>query len=144
MLEIKILESFETSIRNFTNRFSPVPGEDEKCVSVREWTRLPLLDAGTAALYGEQLMEIEPNFVQYFGDFDYNSWMLLYHYPRLLSDPVNVPKRKVLQALTRFFELPIEERPGAARFLRTIEGEQRKLNLDNRDIASSGFIFYWA
>ena len=89
-------------------------------------------------------MQIEPNFLSYFGAFDYNSWMLLYHYPKFFSDPVQVPKRKVLDAFTSFFELPMEKRPGVAHFLRTIEVEQRKLDLANRDIASSAFIFYWA
>ena len=144
VLETKILRSLTKSIDTLYEKCISLSSKEKTTISILQWTKAALLDAGTAALYGDQLIDIEPDFIQHFSAFDHNSWMLLYHYPKFLSDPVNIPKRKVLEAFTAYFELPVEKRRGVAEFLQTIEAEQRKISLDNRDIASSAFIFYFA
>lgn len=141
ILEVRIMQSFAKSLDSIR----------EKCISqknitfsIAQLTRAALLDAGTAALYGDQLISISPDFITHFSNFDTNSWMLLYHYPAPLAGPCNKPKRKVLATLTDYFSLPPSSRTEVAPFLQIIEAEQRKISLDKKDIASSAFIFYWA
>lgn len=109
-----------------------------------EWIRSSFLDAGTMALYGQKILAIEPEFKEYFLAFDQNSWMFLYRFPKLLSGPMHTPKRKILQALTAYYQLPLEERSEMAPFLESIEAEQKKVFLDHSDMAALAFIMYWA
>ncbi|KAA6409239.1 MAG: cytochrome P450 [Lasallia pustulata] len=141
VLEVKIMLSLTKSLDAVHEKCM---SQGETTLSIIQLTKATLLDAGTAALYGDQLISISPDFITHFSAFDTNSWMLLYHYPAPLAAPCNIPKRKVLSAFTAFFSLPHSSRSEVAQFLQTIEAEQRKISLSNADIASSGFIFYWA
>lgn len=109
-----------------------------------EWLRTSFLDAGTMALYGEKILAIDPEFKEHFLAFDQNCWMLLYRLPKLLSGPMDVPKRKVLRALTAYYQLPLEERSEMAPFLHSVEAEQEKMSLDHSDMAAIAFLMYWA
>lgn len=141
LLEVKIMQSFS---RSFNAIRKKCMSRGEVTLSIAQLTKAALLDAGTAALYGHQLISLSPDFITHFSNFDTNSWMLLYHYPAFLAGPCNIPKRKVLSALTAYFSLPSSSRHDIAPFLQIIEAEQRKISLSNADIASSAFIFYWA
>lgn len=141
ILEVNILQSLKKS---FDGIHAKCISQGETTLSILQVTKATLLDTGTAALYGDQLVSVSPDFITHFSNFDTNSWMLLYHYPAPLARSCNVPKRKVLSAFTEFFSLPPSSRSNVAPFLQTIEAEQRKILLSNEDIASSAFIFYWA
>lgn len=117
---------------------------DQKAHSMLEWIRSSFLVAGTIALYGEKLLDIESEFKEHFLAFDQNSWMFLYHFPKILSAPMDIPKRKVLHAFTAYYRLPLEERSEMAPFLQSIEAEQRKVSLDHSDMAALAFMMYWA
>lgn len=141
ILEVKIMRSLTKSL-DAVHRKSILQGEIT--LSILQLTKATLLDAGTAALYGDQLISISPDFITHFSAFDTNSWMLLYHYPSPLAAPCNIPKRKVLSAFTAYFSIPASSRTDVAQFLQTIEAEQRKIALSNADIASCAFVIYWA
>lgn len=141
ILEVKIMQSLTKSLDIVHEKCI---SQKKTILSILQLTKATLLDAGTAALYGDQLISISPNFITNFSAFDTNSWMLLYHYPTPFAAPCNIPKRKVLSAFTAYFSLPPSSRSEVAQFLQTIEAEQRKISLSNADIASSAFIFYWA
>lgn len=141
VLEVKIMRSLRKSLDAIHEK---IISQEETTFSILQLTKAALLDTGTAALYGDQLISVCPDFITHFSNFDTNSWMLLYHYPGPLAGPCNIPKRKVLSAFTAYFSLPPSSRKDIAPFLQTIEAEQRKISLSNEDIASSAFIFYWA
>ena len=141
VLEVRILRSLRNSLDAIHEK---CVSQGETTLSILQLTKATLLDTGTAALYGDQLISVCPEFITHFSNFDTNSWMLLYHYPGPLAGPCNIPKRKVLSAFTAYFSLPSSSRSEIAPFLQTIEAEQRKISLSNEDIASSAFIFYWA
>lgn len=141
ILEVKIMQSLTKSLDDVHKKFI---SQGNTILSILQLTKTTLLDAGTAALYGHQLISNSPNFITHFSAFDANSWMLLYHYPAFLAAQCNVPKRQVLSAFTAYFSMPASFRTDVAPFLQTIEAEQRKISLSNADMASSAFIIYWA
>lgn len=141
VLEVKIMQSLTKSL-DAVHQKSIWQGE--ATLSILQLTKATLLDAGTAALYGDQLISTSPNFITDFSAFDTNSWMLLYHYPAPLAASCNIPKRRVLSAFTDYFSIPASSRNDVAQFLQTIEAEQRKISLSNADIASCAFVIYWA
>ena len=144
ILETKILKSFRKSIESFLPQEFESFNYHEKPHSMLEWIRSSFLDAGTMALYGEKILAIDSKFKEHFLAFDQNSWMFLYRFPKFLSGPVDTPKRKVLQALTAYYQLTPEERSEMAPFLEVIEAEQKKIALDHSDMAALAFIMYWA
>lgn len=143
-LEAKILRSFRKSIDSFPPKELKPFNHDQKALSMLDWIRSSFLDAGTMALYGDQILAIDSEFKEHFLAFDQNSWMFLYRFPKILSGPVDIPKRKVLRALTAYYRLPLEERSEMAPFLEIIEAEQKKISLDHSDMAALAFIMYWA
>lgn len=61
-------------------------------VSLLRWCGDILVDAGTRAYWGERLLQIEPNLLRYFFDYDNRAWMLLFQYPRMLSKDIYAAK----------------------------------------------------
>ncbi|KAI9879019.1 MAG: hypothetical protein M1830_009818 [Pleopsidium flavum] len=114
-----------------------------KELSLVDWCGDVLLNAATRAFFGEKLLEIEPNLLRDFFDFDNNSWMLMYRYPPFLAKEMNRAKTRAIDGLTAYFALPKDQRTGEAWFVRTLEAEQRKLGIGDRDIATLILMVYW-
>ncbi|KAL8754753.1 MAG: hypothetical protein Q9199_004124 [Rusavskia elegans] len=70
-----------------------------------------LVPAASVALFGEALLRTSSTFVEDFHAFDEDSWMLTYQYPRLLARKMHQAKERNTDALTRYFQLPLEDRP---------------------------------
>lgn len=102
------------------------------------------MTAVTHALFGKKLLEIEPEILQAYFDFNDNGWMMFYKYPRFTAKKMYAAKPKVIDALTSYLQLPRELRPGAFWLIQSIEDEQRKLGLDERDMARLLMMIYWA
>jgi hypothetical protein len=117
--------------------------ENERTVSLLEWTRQVLLEGATRAFFGDKLQEIEPNLFEYFFYFDDNSWKFIYKLPRYWSKDVYAAKGKCQDALKTYFCLPQEQRPGEAWLIRTLESEFRGLGIDDSDIAASIMMIFW-
>lgn len=107
-----------------------------KEISLLTWCRDILLDVATQAYFEDVLREIEPDFYSILTEFDNNVWMILYQYPRLLSQRMRAPKKRIHRTLTAYFKLPPEKRQGAAWFIRTFEAESRHLDVKEEDIAA--------
>lgn len=119
------------------------PSTESKVVSLHSWCRDVIIGAATHAFFGARLLDLSPNLKEYFCSFDDHSWMMLYRYPRFLAADMYAPKEKVVDALEAYFELPVQDRPGAAYYIRTMEAKQRELGLSNRDIAKVALMMYW-
>ena len=115
----------------------------EKTVSPLGWVREVLLDSATRSFFGDRLLEIEPNMFQSFFDFDDNSWKLTYHLPRVFAKEMYGAKQQATEALVKYFQMPKDERPGAAWLVRTLETEMRNLGIQEADIACFLMMIYW-
>lgn len=144
ILEARMLRSFRKSMDSYFPEGIKSFNGGQRAHSMREWITTSFLDAATLALYGEKLFELDSNFKEHFLAFDENNWMFLYHFPKFLSAPMDVPKRKVLHTFTAYYNFPLGERSEMAPFLQSIEAEQRKVSLNHSDIASIAFMIYWA
>lgn len=117
--------------------------ENERTVSLYEWTRQVLLDGATRAFFGDKLLEMDPNLFEDFFYFDDNSWKLTYKIPRYWSNDVYAAKQKAQDALEAYFCLPKEERPGEAWIIHVLETEMRALGITEPDIASILMMTFW-
>lgn len=116
---------------------------ETKTISLLEWSQDVQIAAATRALFGDRLTAIEPDLFQYFAEFDTDSFKLPFRYPKFLSRDTYVAKDKVVGALARYFELPKEERPGAAWVIDNFENEMRQIGIGNKDIAAIVMAVYW-
>lgn len=117
--------------------------DQTKEINLKAWCGDVLLEAATRAFFGDSLLEIQPDLFRHFFDFDDNSWMLVYKYPRSLAKKMYAAKDATADAIIRYFNLPRDKRPGEAWFVRTLEAEQRSLGIKTEDIALLMLMVYW-
>lgn len=51
---------------------------------------------------------------------------------------------KIIEALSKYYKLPKEDRSDESWFVRTLEAEQRQIGIGEEDIAAITMIVYWA
>ena len=112
-------------------------------VSMLGWCRCILLESATRSFFGDRLLEVEPQLLQSFFDFDDNSWQLTYQLPWPLCMKMRAAKQVGINALTRYFALPKEQRTGEAWLVRNLESEMRNVGIADKDIAAFVFMVYW-
>lgn len=129
--------------KHISTRYAGLEDGVTRTVSLKDWCGEVLLYAATESFFGSALLRLKPDLFSKFFDFDDDSWMLLYKYPRFLSRRMHDAKDEAIDALTRYFALSKEQRLGEAWFVSTLETEQRRLNVGNRDIATLILQVYW-
>lgn len=70
--------------------------------------------------------------------------MLMQHCPSFMAKRMYRVRNAAIDALTKYFSLPKESRQGEAWFVKTLEAEQRKLAIGDKDIATLMLMVYWA
>ena len=124
------------------DRQSTSPGK-QVVLSVYDWCADVLVPAASVAFFGKALLEVDENLIRDFYDFDDDSWMLTYKYPRFLARKMYAGKDKNSETFTRYFQLPSSERQEACYYVKSLEARQREQGMADRDIAVSIQLFYW-
>lgn len=114
-----------------------------RTVSVLRWTREILLAGATTSFFGDKLLEIEPNLFQNFFSFDDTAWKLTYKVPPPWSNDMIAYKRTAQDALTKYFQLPVESRTDACWLVLSLEDEMRAVGIGASDIAAYLMMIYW-
>jgi hypothetical protein len=111
--------------------------------SLLKWAGGVLIKAGTKAYWGDRLWDVAPDLLDSFYRFDRSIWKLLFHYPNVFSRDALAARDKIINALTKYFQIPREERDDVAWFTRSLETESRLVGLDERDMAASTLLLYF-
>ena len=138
-------KTIDTSLRweSLQGRYVLGNSKEEKTISLFGWCSDVLLRAATNVYFGESLLQVAPDVLQNFLEFDLNCWQLIYSYPKFLSKEMHAGKQGLLRALIKYFELPREERQDATWFVHQLEDECRNFSMSNADVASVLFMIYW-
>ena len=126
---------FETSILSSNAKV--------KVVSLHCWCRDVLIEAQSRAFFGEHLRELEPRMTSIFDEWDINSWMILYQYPKYIARAATKPRDQLVKALTRYLDAPREKRSGGVPFVNELEDEERHAGLSSEDSARILMIILW-
>ncbi|KAL9056430.1 MAG: hypothetical protein Q9162_002911 [Coniocarpon cinnabarinum] len=118
-------------------------GDNDRVVSLTAWTRRSFGFGVSRALFGEALLNLEPNLLDSLFDFDDKSWMLVFEIPRPWSNKVFRKIGEVKAALKRYFELPQQERADASCLVKKMEADMRNEDIDLADIAVYGLVVLW-
>ncbi|KAI4175931.1 MAG: hypothetical protein LQ346_007981, partial [Caloplaca aetnensis] len=128
----------------FAEKPNVIRGQSERTVrSLYDWCADVLVPAASVAFFGEALLGMNPELVDDFHAFDEDSWMLTYRYPHLLARKMHHGREANTRAFTRYFELALEDRPGACYYVKSFESRQRQAGMKARDIAITIQLFYW-
>jgi hypothetical protein len=115
----------------------------ERTLSLSDWCREVIVKATTRAIFGDALLDIDPNFLQYFYDFDDESWKLTYQLPRFLSKDAHAVKDKILDVVVEFLKLPLGKTEDACWLVKMLGKEQRNIGIGERDIAAMLMVVFW-
>ena len=111
--------------------------------SLLHWAGDVLVKVGTKAYWGDRLWDTADDLLDSFYKFDRSIWKLLFHYPRLLSRDAIFPRDRIIEIMTKYFEIPQQERTDSAWFTKAMETEWRLIGLSERDMAASTLILFF-
>lgn len=136
LLQKRFLELIDKSIRPESLSYPYVLSStfDEKIVSLQGWCQDILLNAGTKAFFGEKILQIDPDLMRNFLDFDADNWKLWYKWPQ--AREMHAAKAKVTKTLREYLRLPHHDRADAAWLIQNMEATQRAIGMDDQDIAT--------
>lgn len=121
----------------------PVEGSF-RLTSLYSLCRVFIVEAATRSLFGQHLHEIEPNIVDLMSEFNENAWMVVFGYPKMLSNAVSGVKQKVITALVKFIRLPKEKRRKEAWIMKNMLAAMDLVDIDIESRASMLLMSYWA
>ncbi|KAL8935171.1 MAG: hypothetical protein Q9216_005557 [Gyalolechia sp. 2 TL-2023] len=117
---------------------------DDGSTSLLGWCSEVLIDSVTRAFFGDELMQIEPEMGPLFVKFDDLNWQFILQYPEFLSREMTSARNKMIEALTTYFERPLDTRSNASSFVLSLEKEMRMQGIGSGDIASMMMLTIWA
>ncbi|KAH8892366.1 cytochrome P450 [Thozetella sp. PMI_491] len=150
----KVYEKFESAFLSVVEerlRWENVPfsailssTETERTVSLFELTRQTLVEATAIGFFGPKIVRIDPAFVENFLYFDDRTQMFLQKLPSPWKSSVEVSIEKLRRTIKTYFELPRDQRSGAAWLVDTLETELTARGVSKGDLAGWFVMLYWA
>ena len=102
-------------------------------MSLYDWCADVLGHAAMNVLYGDALLNLEPQLLEYFYTFDQESWKLTFQLPRLFASIMYNAMDSARDAYIRYFQLPRHKRLATCYYLRAVEEKQRKAGMSDAD-----------
>jgi hypothetical protein len=128
---------------NITDICNVSRDKDTKRLSLWKWSREVLLSSVTGAIFGERLLQLQPDLLHHFVKFDDESWKLTYRIPRIWAKEMFVARDKITATMEQYFALPEKERADATWLVHTLEKEMRNIQLEGKDIAALFAMPFW-
>ena len=114
---------------------------DEVCtLSLSKWAQAALLEGATRSFFGSALLELEPRLLDSFALFDDASWKLSYRLPEIFARDCKQHKAIAEQALGRYFDIPVDQRPDTSLVIQEIEKVLRAAGISSKDIGICKFL----
>lgn len=145
-LSTKLIKDIEQSLQwhKISRGITVSSTNTTKRVSLLGWCREVLIVSATRSIFSDRLMQIDPHLMESFYTFDADSWKTFFKYPRFLSRDMDAGKDRIVKALSRYFNLPKDERKGESWLISNLEAEMIKVGIDDvADMASIVMPLYW-
>ena len=142
------MDSISRAFNGYVNREvqSLDLGAGTKDLSLKDLIRAMMGKAITGALFGDCLLELEPDIVSHSDGFSAESWRLIFRLPSWAAKRVIGHREVILSALDRFCYLPKAERilKGSSWPIETLLIEQEILGMSARSNNSFLLLINWA
>ena len=149
LLPGKNLDKFSGSLLGYINgslRWESVSqrGVAMSKVSLKDFCADILVDALTRTLFGDRILEVEPELVKSLLDFNDDAWMLIFHYPQSAASKLMKARHKILQGFQKYMQGPDETRSDRAWLIEETMRQQETLGIGDEDRAALLLMIYWA
>ncbi|MCJ1436397.1 hypothetical protein MMC27_005776 [Xylographa pallens] len=108
---------------------------DDKVVSLYDWCRHAIIEVGTFALMGPELLKADPNFNTEYMKWEDHSWKVLYQHPDILSRGMLKAQKRLVDVLSQYYSQEPAKRPNLCWLFERMQSEQQKLGLRVQDAA---------
>lgn len=116
-----------------------------KKLPLMEWCGEILIRAATDSLFGERLLQTEPELISTFLDFNADGWMLIYKYPRIAARKMYAARDRIISTLLVYIQsLSKEGRSGESWLVSSLDLALDHLGIADHDKARMMMIVFWA
>ncbi|KAI0395440.1 cytochrome P450 [Xylariaceae sp. FL0594] len=115
-----------------------------RTVSVARLCQYIVSYCSTRTFFGNKLLEVAPDFLRAYQEFERESWKIFYRLPPFLARNSHRAKNRGIDGLAKYLSLPEQERSDMDWIFRTITRELKFLGVNRRDIAAFVMVFIWA
>lgn len=136
VIQQKFLSCIDKSMRleNLATPYGLSSTREEKIISLQGWCQDILLKAGTEAFFGQKILQMDPDLLRNFLDFDAENWKLWYKWPQ--AEEMHAAKNKITKTLQEYLNMPKDLRLDAAWLVQTMEDTQKAIGMGEQDIAT--------
>lgn len=138
-LEVKLMVSNLALVGQSCSRV----GEHDILMNLYRWSDEMLADSIADCYFGASLRTIAPDFVKVYLEFSEHSWRALFLVPEVLGKKMFQPLKQLVDAVEKWFDLPVESRKDTVWYTTAIEAEMRHVGISNRDMAIMLLTIYW-
>ncbi|KAF1948953.1 cytochrome P450 [Byssothecium circinans] len=114
-----------------------------KVLSLKQLCQSVLLQCASRAIFGDVLMDTNPNLVNDFLKFDESSWQLNYRVPAFLCPDMHSGLESIRRAMTKYIALPPEQKQDASWMLPIITDEMKAIGFSPRHTGSFFSSVFW-
>lgn len=123
-----------------TRSFKP----DGRQISLYSLCRFTMVEAATRSLFGTHLHKLDANIVDHMLNFGDHAWQVVFRLPTFLNLDVSAPRKKLMEALRVFVQLPEAERSEQAWAIKSVLDASDSFDIDFESRASVLLLMYWA
>ncbi|KAL9020795.1 MAG: hypothetical protein Q9185_001979 [Variospora sp. 1 TL-2023] len=115
-----------------------------KNISLLRMCRNVIVTCNSNLLFGDRLLQTDPDFLEKFSAFDDDNWVMLYKMPRFYAKKVREARQKLGVDFEQYLKLPVSERHGAAELITGMADGMRGLGIKESEIATQLFLVHWS
>ncbi|GAD96064.1 hypothetical protein BC1G_07665 [Paecilomyces variotii No. 5] len=115
-----------------------------KVLSLYSFCRYTLVDAACMTFLGPEILNVDPEFVEHYVQWDNTSWKIPHQVPRFLCRDLNKARDKLVNAFVKYYSQPEEERPHLSWLFSRMQSEQQHLGFSLHEAASISILMLWA
>ncbi|PVH76649.1 cytochrome P450 [Cadophora sp. DSE1049] len=112
-------------------------------VDLYNWGRYVLADAGSRAFLSSEILDIDPDFVQHYIDWEDVSWKIPWSYPGILSQDMYKARETLVQVFMRYYTLDPTQRPNLNWLFDRMQREHQQLGMSLHDTGTVALIVLW-
>lgn len=120
------------------------PEHGTKSLSLYSFCRYTLVDAACMTFIGPEILDIDPQFVEHYVQWDNTSWKIPHQVPRIFCRDLNKARDKLVDAFVKYYSRPEEERPRISWLFNRMQSEQQRLGFSVQETASISILMLWA
>ncbi|MCJ1244327.1 hypothetical protein MMC30_001525 [Trapelia coarctata] len=117
---------------------------ETKQISLMGWCGEVLIGGTIKAMFGDRLLQIEPELRSIFMDFNEDAWMLLFKYPRLAAPRMYAARDRIIHSLSEYSRSSPEELLDESYLVQVVRAKAKEFKIGERDYARMVFILLWA